>query len=246
MHRLPYKLAIVTLAGAFAATYPACSTVSKVNATIDKAGKALDNVQKLAANFNDTLSQLKGQATKPTSQAPVASANLPQLPPQATGGANLVAPVSGKSGTATADVEGTGTPIPVQVFEADSTTSGQSAHLHLQDFTSDNATTFLAWQGAAGAPDDGQCYLGWEASGKVWFMVANCGESTAAVCSDDGTTVTCAGCDASGQCTPCDDNATLDVCASQAPAAADAGGSDDGGGDVAEAIDGGEADASLD
>jgi hypothetical protein len=195
---------------------PACKTVDKVNNTIDSAKTAVDNVNALAKNFNDTLNQLKAQAKTPTTAAPISAASVPALPPRATGSVDTIKPVAGKSGSGSADVEGSGTPETVQVFEADSSTVSTQS-LHALDFaTSDDATTFLSWKGDAESGDEGQCYLGWEHQGKVWFIISACGANTGHVCSDDGTTATCSACNEAGGCTECDENQPLSACTVQA------------------------------
>ncbi len=96
-----------------------CGTVKKVNAVLDSANQTAQSVNQLAKNFNETLNQLKAQAKTPTTAAPVSEASVPALPAMATGGIDTTKPVSGKSGSGMADIEGSGTAEPVRVFEAD-------------------------------------------------------------------------------------------------------------------------------
>ncbi len=214
-----------------------CSTVSKVNNTLDSAKKAADNVAALTKNFNETLNELKAQAKNATKAAPVSAAQVPALPPKVTSGVDIATPVMGKSGSGSADVEGSGKPEQVQVFEADQSTVTTASHagsLHALDFaTSDDATTFLAWQGDSEQGDAGKCYLGWEHAGKVWLVIAACGGSTAHVCSDDGNTASCAACNEAGACTECDENQPLDACTAPSGGVEDAGEADGGSEDAA-------------
>ena len=189
-----------------------CGTVKKVNAVLDSANQTAQSVNQLAKNFNETLNQLKAQAKTPTTAAPVSEASVPALPAMATGGIDTTKPVSGKSGSGMADIEGSGTAEPVTVFEADAMVVATNSVHTLGIATSDDATTFLAWQGTTEAGDEGQCYLGWEHQGKVWFEIAACGGTSAQVCSDDGAAVVCSACDHAGNCTPCDETKPLSAC----------------------------------
>ncbi len=203
-----------------------CSTVGKINSTIDKAGKAADSVSQLAKNLNETITQLKSQAKTPATAAPVSQASVPTLPAQATGNVDVTKPVAAKTGSGSADVDGSGTPEMVQVFVADMSTVTMNSIHPLGITTSDEATTFLAWKGDAESGDDGQCYLGWEHAGKAWFIISACGASTGQVCGDDGDTATCAACNEAGSCTSCDTSQPLSACTAPSEGA-DAGTQDD-------------------
>ncbi len=207
---------------------PACSTVSKANKTIDSARKAADNVSALTKNLNETLTALKAQAKTATTASPISAGKVPALPANATGSVDLTAAVAGKKGTGTADVDGSGTEEPVDVFVVDSATASPQSIRPRNRSTVDDATTFLSWQGDAESDDDGRCYLAWEHEGKAWFVIADCGASTAHVCSDDGTSASCSACDANGTCSECDEEKPLSECVVSPGAAAEEGAADDG------------------
>lgn len=215
----------------FATLAPACSTVAKANKTIDSARKAADNVSALTKNLNETLTALKAQAKTATTTSPLSAAKLPALPAKATGAVDLSRSVAGKTGSASADVDGSGSNENVDVFVVDSasateSTTTQSLRPRTRT-TVDDATTFLSWQGDAESGDEGQCYLAWEHEGKAWFVLAECGASTAHVCSDDGTTASCAACDANGTCNECDEDKPLGECVAGGAAADDGASADD-------------------
>jgi hypothetical protein len=221
----------------FVAAITACSTVGKVNKVLDSANQAAQNVAQLTKNLNDAITSLKAKATTPATTAPNAAASLPALPAKATGGVDTGKPVSAKTGSGTADVEGSGTPQDVNVTVTDApATSTQS--LHTLDLGADDATTFLSWKGSADDGDDGECYLAWEHGGKAWFVISKCGDTTAHVCSDDGTTATCSACNEAGTCSECDENQPLSACTVQAGEAPDGGPTDDAG-DAGEGKDAG-------
>jgi hypothetical protein len=213
-------IALSSLAPLLLCVAAGCSTVSKVNNTIDKAGKTLDkagkaadNIAQLAKSFDDTLKELKASAKTATTTAPAQAANVPAISAKATGNVNIATAVPGKSGTADADMDGSGTKEPVQVFTADSGQEVSPSGIRTLDFGADNATTFLAWKGDEESGDGGRCYLGWEASGKAWFIVAECGAATADVCSiDTNSNIECRACNAEGECNACDTDKSLSEC----------------------------------
>jgi hypothetical protein len=195
---------------------PACKTVDKVNNTIDSAKAALDNVNQLAKNFNQTLTDLKSQAKTVGNVAPNSIAKVPALPAKATGGVDTSKPVAAKTGSGSADVDGSGSAEPIQVLEADMSTVAPASLHTLGITTSDDATTFLGWAGDAESGDAGQCYLGWEHASKVWLLIAACNASTGIVCSDDGAVATCSACNEAGDCSECDESKPLSACAAPA------------------------------
>ncbi len=197
-------LALVTLS--------ACSTVSKVNKTVDKAGKALDNVSQLAKSFNDALTELKSSAKTATTASPAAAANVPALPATATGSVNVATPVAGKTGSGQADVDGSGTPETVQVFTPDASSVAPQS-LHPLAGAAAEATTFLSWSGDAESGDEGACYLGWTDGVSDWFIIAASGEATGYVCSEAAGAVSCAACNEEGACAQCDEQQPLSACA---------------------------------
>jgi hypothetical protein len=171
----------ITLISVFAITAIFnCSTISKVNQT-------LDGVNKLISNVNSAIDAVKSAASTPTTSSPSQNANAPAIPAKATGGTDITSSTSGNTGTESYDIDGDGQAETVTVF------------------VDASGVTFLSWAGDAQSDDAGICYLAWEdTSGVIWTIAAECnGAEGAFVCQESSNNVSCEACNTEGECNQC-------------------------------------------
>jgi hypothetical protein len=174
--------ALITVAG--------CDTKKKIDNAIDKVSKLLDQYSKLGASLTSTVDAAKMAATNPIAQPLSTMARLPSVPSSATGGVDLTAMTSGKSGTIMADLKMDGVMETVQVLQRD------------------DGTVFESWTGdsgkADGFDDTGLCYLSWQdASKNTWLVVSSCDDTAGVYVCQIGPSTTCSACATDGTCAPC-------------------------------------------
>lgn len=183
-----------------------CSTKQKLDTALDNANKTtknanelIDEYKKLAKETSQTLADMRASAKTVVNTSPAKLASAPALPPKTTGGVDINASMSAKTGKSSVDVDGTGTPEDVEVLAVD------DAQVTTQGPSTSAPSEFISWKGDAESGDEGSCYLAWSAGGQEWFVVSNCGDSSGAfVCNSDETTATCQACNTAGNCNPCD------------------------------------------
>ncbi len=169
-----------------------CSTKKKLDTALDNANKLAVEYQKLAKNLNSAITDIRASATKATNAAPASLAKVPKLPAKVTGGVDVTTAKAGKTGTATADVNGD--------------TSSEQVTSFVPDDGGDAAPAFASWQGSAASEDEGVCYLGWEKGSTVYIVASACdAEATGGyVCQIAGENATCSACNVEGECNACD------------------------------------------
>ena len=176
----------------------ACDTKKKVDRALDNANKLAQEYKRLGENLNKTLADIRASAKTAANQVPATTARVPALPKAVTGGVDVATQQAGKTGTATANIDGLGADENVSVFVPDAATGDSPS-------TGASPPTLVSWEGDAESEDEGVCYLAWETGTKAWFVASSCGAADGGfVCQVEGEEATCSACNVEGQCNACD------------------------------------------
>jgi hypothetical protein len=179
----------------------ACSDES---APAAPASTVADVFRRLGDALGQTIAGLKSSAITAGTVVPAELGSVAKVPKDVTGGVDIGASQSGKSGEKATNVDGVGADEPVAIFVPDvKTGNGTTATL----------PSFVAWKGDADSDDEGLCYLGFT-KGASWLVVSKCADASGAwVCQVTSSEATCNACNLQGACTPCDMTESKLTCA---------------------------------
>lgn len=152
-----------------------------------------DTVKKIGGSVGSSLDDLASEASQPQQRAPRQGSAVPELPASVTGGRDLSSPVDGSYGTSVYDVDADDVDEDVEIF------------------TDSDDVTYVAWSGDAASEDEEWCYLAWEGTENVdWMIITPCHDADGAiVCElivdDEGywNEGDCLACNVDGDCDPC-------------------------------------------